>query len=183
MSDFKPNKIGYNSKACMQSLLRVADAMMTESEDTLIRLYKYEIDRNGNGSHVMKESAKSVVRSIVHDVFEEKIHIEAGIDEKMARSMATEYYIRTMVVIHGNMAQGGIHSKPGMSTWKKHVRSFGPSTAQSKYDITQFNQWDVSDHIQENVMKQIEHWFRVMLIRLLEYCRTTNFFSQFITVG
>ena len=49
--------------------------------------------------------------------------------------MATDYYVRTMVVIYGNQAGGKLTSKPGMSTFKKHVRGYGPSTAKTKYDL------------------------------------------------
>lgn len=181
-SDLKLNKIGFNWKSCMDSLIRVADSYMQETEDTLIRLFRYEIDKNGNGSSEMKSAAKKAIHEILHEVTDNKITIEAGFDPELAHSMATDFYVKAMVVFYGNMSEGHIHTKPGAYTWRKHVRDYHLSTAKSRYYIPQFSQRDVSQHIQDNVMKQIEKYFKVMLIRLNEFTKD-GFYEQFITVG
>ena len=163
-------------------MLRAADALMSETSDVLIKLFQKEIDRNGNGSHFMKHDAKSVVHEILHEVAGDHITIEAGFDENMARSMAKDFYVRVMVVIYGNQAEGTIKSKPGRSTFKKHVVGYGLSSAKTTYDIPQFNQDSVAEGIKQNVMNDIEKYFDVMIAKLATLC-DGNFFSQFITVG
>lgn len=183
MSDFTPNKLGFNTNGCMNAIMKMADAYMNQTSDIMITLFKKEIDRNGNGSSDMKRDAKVVVREILHEVAEDHITIEAGFDEAMARSMAVDYYVRTMVVIYGNQAGGALTSKPGMSTFKKHVRGYGPSTAKTKYFLPDgFNQVDASTGIRDNVMKDIEKYFEVMMIKINE-ALTGDFFGQFITGG
>ena len=182
MSDFIPNKLGFDVNGCMTAILRLADSLMSETADIMIILFKKEIDRNGNGSSFMKSDAKKVVREILHDVAADHITIEAGFDEAMARAMAIDFYVRTMVVIHGNQAGGPIHTKPGHSTWKKNVVGYGPSGAKTEYKLPQFDQSDASDGILENVMKDMEKYFTVLLIRLNEML-DGEFYGQFITGG
>lgn len=182
MSDFIPNKLGFDTEGCMKAILLAADAYMKETSDTLILLFKQEIDRNGNGSRFMKADAKKAVHEILHEVADDCITIEAGFDEDLARSMSVDFYVRTMVVIYGNQGSGPIHSKPGMSTWKKNVVGYGPSTAKTKYNLPQFNQLDASKGIQKNVMKQIEKHFRDVVKKLASMF-DGEFFGRFITGG
>lgn len=183
MSDFTPNKLGFNSAGCMRAIMAMADAYMSQTSDILITLFQKEIDRNGNGSKFMRSDAKSMVREILHEVTEDNIKIEAGFDEGTARSMAKDFYVRVMVVIHGNQAGGTLHSKPGMSTFKKNVVGYGKSGAETVYDLPSwFNQPDISGILRDNVMKEIEKYFEVMLIKINESL-TGDFFAQFITGG
>lgn len=183
MSDFTPNKLGFDSRGCVTAILKMADAYMSQTSDILITLFRKEIDRNGNGSSDMKRDAKVVVHEILHEVAEDHITIEAGFDEAMAHSMASDYYVRTMVVIYGNQAGGKLMSKPGRSTFKKHVRGYGPSGAKSVYKLPEgFNQIDASAGIRDNTMKDIEKYFEVMIIKI-NVSLTGEFFGQFITGG
>ena len=183
MSDFTPNKLGFDTNGCMNAILRMADAYMSQTSDILINLFKIEIDRNGNGSSFMKHDAKKVVREILHEVAQDHITIEAGFDENMARGMARDFYVRVMVVIYGNMANGYLWTKPGESTWKKNVTNYGPSGAKSIYMLPdEFDQADASEGIKNNVLKEIEKYFEVMLIKI-DSSLDGNFFGQFITGG
>lgn len=183
MSDFTPNKLGFDSAGCMRAIMMMADAYMKETSDIMITLFQKEIDRNGNGSSDMKGDAKTLVREILHEVAADHITIDAGFDESMAQSMARDFYVRTMVVIHGNQAGGKLTSKPNMSTFKKHVRGYGPSTAKTVYDLPKdFNQEDASKGIRGNVMKEIEKYFEVMIIKI-NAALTGDFFGLFITGG
>lgn len=183
MSDFTPNKLGFDVNGCMNAIMRMADAYMSQTSDILINLFKGEIDKNGNGSEFMRSDAKRAVREILHEVAEDHITIEAGLDEDMARSMAKDFYVRVMVVIHGNQAGGTLESKPGMSTFKKNVMNYGPSGAHTVYKLPSwFNQPDISDILRDNVMKNIEKYFKDMLNNL-DLSLDANFFGQFITGG
>lgn len=183
MSDFTPNKLGFDSAGCMRAIMMMADAYMQETSDIMITLFQKEIDRNGNGSSDMKGDAKTLVREILHEVAADHITIDAGFDESMAQSMARDFYVRTMVVIHGNKAGGKLTSKPNMSTFKKHVRGYGPSTAKTVYKLPNgFNQVDASKGISGNVMKEIKKYFEVMIIKI-NAALTGDFFGQFITGG
>lgn len=183
MSDFTPNKLGFNSAGCMNAIMRMADAYMSETSDILINLFKKEIDRNGNGSSFMRSDAKSVVHEILHEVTQDHIKIEAGFDEAMAAGMAKDFYVRVMVVIHGNQGGGTLTSKPGRSTFKKNVVGYGPSTAKTVYNLPSwFNQPDIAGVLRDNVLKEIEKYFEVMLIKI-DMALTGDFFAQFITGG
>jgi hypothetical protein len=183
MSDFIPNKLGFNAAGCSTAILRAADALMQETVDIMLIIMKKEIDKNGNGSSDMKADAKTMVREILHEVAEDHISVDAGFDEAMANSMARDFYVRVMVVLHGNQAGGVLYSKPGASTFKKHVRGYGPSTAKSVYKLPDgFNQLDASDGILNNTMKEIEKYFEVMIAKLATML-TGDFFGQFITGG
>lgn len=183
MSDFIPNKLRFDSAGCMRAIMAVCDALMSQTSDILINIFKKEIDRNGNGSSDMKADAKRIVHEILHEVAKDHITIEAGFDEEMAHSMASDYYVRTMVVIYGNQAEGKLTSKPGMSTYKKHVRGYGPSTAKTVYKLPAgFNQMDASEGIRDNAMKEIEKYFDVMIAKI-NITLTGEFFGQFITGG
>ena len=183
MSDFTPNKLRFNSAACMQAIMAMADAYMSQTSDIMVTLFKKEIDRNGNGSSFMRSDAKKVVHEILHEVAQDHITIEAGFDEAMAASMAKDFYVRVMVVIHGNQAGGPLTSKPGMHTFKKNVVGYGLSTAETLYPLPpKFNQPDISAPLRDNVMKEIEKYFEVMMIKICESL-SGDFFSQFITGG
>ena len=187
MSDFKPNKLGFDVDRCNDMLIQMADKLMDEQADVMVNLFKRQIDYNGNGDlEYMKDDAKLVVREILHEVARDHITIHAGFDEAMAKSMGIDFYVRTMVVIHGNQGGGPLHEKPGEETWKKYVMNRGmPNPDHRKADNMLpdgFNQYDVSEHIVENVMKDIEKHFRVMLMQLQAMCDSA-FWSQFITGG
>ena len=160
---FTPNKISINTAGATTAILKAAEAYMNQTSDKLIEIMKIQIDTNGNGSKIMRSDAIRAVREISREVAEDHITIEAGFDEAMAASMAKDFYVRTMVVIHGNQAGGPIHTKPGQSTWKKHVIGYGMSGAKSVYDIPQFNQNDVSKKIVDNTMKEVKKYFKEML--------------------
>lgn len=183
MSDFTPNKLGFDTNGCMNAIMRMADAYMSQTSDILINLFKIEIDRNGNGSSFMKNDAKKVIRETLHEVVQDHITIEAGFDEDMARGMARDFYVRVMVVVYGNMANGYLWTKPGESTWKKNVTNYSPSGAKSIYMLPdEFDQADASEGIKNNVLKEIEKYFEVMLIKI-DSSLDGNFFGQFITGG
>ena len=180
-SDLVLYKVGFNAEACINAIIMMADAYMSQLSDELIRIMKQQID-GANGSGRMKGDAKKVVREIVHEVNRNHIHIESGFDEDMAHGMGLDFYVRVMVVVYGNQAGGGIVTKPGSSTWKKNVVGYGPSGAKSVYAIPQFNQGDASEGILQNTMNEIEKLFGHML-EAIEAKLTPAFFEQFITIG
>ena len=184
MIEFVPRKIGFNAAACQNAILRAADALMSETSDILILIMKKYIDKSGNGSEFMKSDAKKMVHEILHEVAADHINIEAGFDEAMAYGMAKDFFVRVMVVIHGNQAGGNITEKPGMPTFKKNVTNYGmpdPDTRTGR-EIPQFDQYDVSEGILENTMKEIQKYFDVMIAKLEGVC-SASFFAGFVTGG
>lgn len=161
--EFTKNQLSINTDACTDAIIRMAEAYMNQTSDKLVEIMKQQIDANGNGSHFMKSDAKKVVHEISRDVARDHITIEAGFDEAMASSMAKDFYVRTMVVIYGNQANGPIWTKPGQSTWKKNVIGYGPSGARTKYPLYRFNQFDFHDKLVDNTMKEVEKYFKDML--------------------
>ena len=182
MADFTPNTLVFDTAGCMTAIMKLCDAYMSHNSDILLNLYKLQIDKNGNGSSFMKSEAKKVVHEILHEVAADHITIQAGFDEAMARSMARDFYVRAMVVLHGNQAGGPLETKPGTATFRKHV--IGPYTSNAKtiYPLPAgFNQGDVSDGIQDNVMKDIEKYFLVMCAQI-NHDLDGDFFGRFLIV-
>ena len=151
--------------------------------DQLILIFKDEISKNGNGSKTMTASAVDAVQEISREVTREWIESEVGIDEEKLRAQSLDTYVRVMTVLHGNNANGGIHSKPGQLTFRKHVASHGISSAKTVYDIPQFN-WpaDVSGYIVENAVGRIKTVFNEA-ISMIAQAVTSDFLESYVTVG
>lgn len=183
MSDFTPNKLGFDTKGCMTAIMRAADAYMSRTSDWLMFIMKKQIDINGVGSKWMKNDAKKMVREISHEVTEDHIKIEAGFDTEMARSMALDFYVRVMTVLFGNQSQGPLKSKPGRKTFRKHVIGPFDSKARTEYFLPDgFNFEGVSEHILNNTMMELEKYFKDML-DVLGMMFSGDFFGSFITGG
>lgn len=181
---FERNPIGFDSAGCMRAIMKMAEAYMNQTADIMMEIMKKHIDRLGNGSKIMKADAKAAVREILREVTSEYINLEIGVDESYARAMSEQFYVRTMVVLHGNQAEGPIHTKPGRSTWKKHVdyRSIN-NYSKTVHPLPQFD-WrlDFSELIVQDTIKDLEKYFRDML-NAIAGALDAEFFAGFITGG
>lgn len=184
MSDFQRIPIGFDTKGCMEAMKRVIEAYMSRLDDIFVELFKQQIDANGHGSKYMKTDAKRVIREIRREVTDDFIESQVGFDEAYARSIATDFYVRVMVVLKGNQGQGKLYSKPGQKTWKKHVTNYSLSRAKTRYELPEgFNQeGDISGKIAENAVEEIEKYFKNTLI-YLDQTFDENFFAMFVTGG
>lgn len=167
---FEPNKVSIDTKGAITAIQKLAEAYMDIVSDRMVEIMRRWVYELGNGSKVMRNDAKAAVREIVHEVTNEYLNYEIGIDEAAARGMSEQFFVRVMVVLHGNQASGPIHAKPGQSTWKKDVNYRSTNVySRTPYPIPQFD-WrvDVSKGVVEMTIKEIEKVFRDMLHDLSE---------------
>lgn len=143
----KFDKAGYMAevKSCINIAL---DQLSGHMHDVICRV----IAQCSEAANVMIIEAQRNVKEISRKVTDDTAEIEVGIDEG-AIAGGEQGYVRVMVVLHGNLAGGPIFTKPGQSTWKKHVTGRGPSSATVEYALPFFEQPDRS----EVMMKSFEH--------------------------
>ena len=179
--EFTKEPITFDGVACSRAIMKIAENYMSETSDKMVAIMRVWVDKLGNGSHIMRADAVAAVREILREVTSEYINIEVGVDEAMAKSMSEEFFIRTMVVLHGNQAGGPIKTKPGQTTWKKNVTYSSVNTySQSVYNIPQFDwRFDVAAGVVEMTMKEIEKYFKDMLSSIEKIC-TAEFFASFL---
>ena len=179
--EFTKNQLTFDSAGCHKAIMMMAEAYMNQTADQMIEIMRRWVDELGNGSSIMRDDAKAAVREILHEVTSEYLNYEIGVDEAMARGMSEQFFIRVMVVLHGNQTGGPIRTKPGQSTWKKDVNYRSKNkTSESSYDIPQFDwRFDVSKGVVEMTIKEIEKYFKDMLSNIEKIC-TADFFASFL---
>lgn len=187
MSDFTPNKLGFDTTNCYSEIMKIADEEMDKTADKLIEIVRDWIRYLGNGTDAMKWAARESIGKIVHDIGRDYIEIGVGVSEatSRARSAADQFYVRAMVVIYGNQGGGPLREKPGQATYKKEVFGYGipdPDTRTGKMLPAGFNQGPVDKYIHDNSMKDIQKHFEDMILNISERC-SAEFFGQFITGG
>lgn len=184
-NDLKMNKLSYNVGGAMSDVKRFVDGALDACADKLVEIFKHEIQRIGNGdSQFMRPDAAKQVRKIVHEVCDDKINFEVGIDEDALKGMSEEIYVRVMVVIHGNMAEGKpLYTKPGQMTYKKYVKdkSMAPEWMDRYALPIEFSQYDKVEYIVRNSMKQIEKYYKDAL-NAIDQWLDGDFWGKFIEV-
>ncbi len=171
MSDFVPNKLSINIASCQAELEKYADHQMEICAEHLMRIMRRQIEENGVGSWFMRNTAIKQVKEILHEVVDGKITIECGIDEAALKGAEEAVYVRTMVVLHGNEAEGKpLKTKPGQDTYGKHVTNKGPSSARTVHNLpASWSFGDVTAGIVENTMKEVKKYFDDMLEAIAEH--------------
>ena len=183
MSDFTPNKLGFNTNGCKEAIRVIVAEEMNRTADIMIEIIKHQIDYLGNGTKAMKWAAKKAIRKILEDTYNNVMTIGVGFDGDYAQSVSFQFYVRALVVLEGNQHDGFLTTKPGKRTFKKEVFNYSMSGAQSVYVLPEgFNQGPVIEYIEENTLKEIEKHFKDMLDNIEARC-SEAFFEQFITGG
>jgi len=132
MSDFIPNKLGFDTKAYMSEFYKCLDIALDRLSRNVIVLMKNEIMANGNGSGVMRKTAADQVKEISRTIKGTEVELVIGIDEDKLGGFNDQVFVRTMVVLHGNVTSGPLMTKPGSKTWTKNVNSMHISPAVNK---------------------------------------------------
>ena len=164
MADFKANNIGFDAARFRRDFL----AMLNSATDTLskkiIELMRNEIMLNGNGSEDMKKTAMQQVREISRKITDHEFELVVGIEEEGLGEFKDQTFTRTMVVLHGNNANGPLMTKPGKMTWRKHVIDYHLSPTENEDGTPRqprtlpesWNQYDVVKPMLDNIMKQVD---------------------------
>ena len=184
---FEKNEIGFNSNDCMAAIRRICDEEMDKTADKLVEIVKNWIKYLGNGTKAMKWAAQQSISKIVHDIGNDSITIGVGVDEinSRARSAADQFYVRAMVVIYGNQGSGPLWTKPGKQTFGKEVFGYSvhvPADHEAHPLPDGFNQGSVEKYIQQNSMKEIEKYFKDMLVAIDTRC-SAAFYQGLMTGG
>ena len=179
MSDFVPNHLSLNINGLMSEINESIDICLDELSYKFQEIIIREIRENGNGSGIMKDEAIRHVKEISRKITNGIIELEVGVDENIGDERAK---IRTVVVLHGNVNSGSLVTKPGESTWRKHVAYRAMSNAKSVYVLHNLMQFDVSGKLLKNSMKQIEKYTKTFLDNVQHAIDLIDF-SEYIIVG
>lgn len=129
-SDFTPNRLGFNSSGYMNEFRRYLDLALDRLSYSVQDIMRREIMNNGNGSRVMRSTACAQVKELERNIDGTEVELIVGIDEDSLGGFTNQTFVRTMVVLHGNVTSGPLMTKPGKLTWKKDVNymSMSPQT-------------------------------------------------------
>ena len=197
MSDFVPNKLGFNSGAYMREFERYLNIALDRLSYNVQEIMKREIMENGNGSKVMRETACGQVHELERVFNGSEVTLTVGIDESKLGGFSDQVFVRTMVVLHGNVTSGPLMTKPGQLTWKKDVSYMSRSPDTNKdgsprkprimpdgfMQFEKVNGFGSLRHMLDNMMgDQLKHIISDFY-NLLEQLINNIDYSQFITGG
>ena len=172
MSDFIPNKIEFDTNAYMKEFSGYLDIALNRLSYSVQDIMKREIMTNGNGSKEMRATACAQVQELEREINNNAVTLVIGIDESKLGGFSDQVFVRTMVVLHGNVAYGPLMTKPGQMTWKKDVSymSMSPPTNKdgsprkprmmpdSFMQFEKVNGFGASRHMLDNIFgKQLNH--------------------------
>ena len=123
MSDFTPNKLKFDTSGYMKEFYVCLDIALNRLSRNVILIMQREIRANGNGSNEMKDTAIQQIKELSRTIKGTEVELVVGIDEDSLGGFTDQVFVRTMVVLHGNVASGPLMTKPGQMTWTKHARS------------------------------------------------------------
>ena len=132
MSDFIPNHLGFNYAAYMKEFFSCVDIALNRLSRGIQDIMRREIMANGNGSAIMRRTACEQVKEISRSINEKEVELVVGIDEDKLGGFTDQTFVRTMVVLHGNVTSGPLMTKPGQMTWNKHVTNMSMSPLLNK---------------------------------------------------
>ena len=197
MSDFTPNKLGFNTNAYMHEFEKYLNIALDRLSFSVQEIMKREIMANGNGSRVMRATACAQVQELERKFDGSEATLVVGIDESKLGGFSDQVFVRTMVVLHGNVAHSPLMTKPGQMTWKKHANYMSLSPAVNKdgsprkpkimpdefMQYEKVNGFGASRHMLDNIMgKQLEHVIKDFY-SLFDQLLNNIDYSQFITEG
>ena len=132
MSDFTPNKLGFDTTGYIAEFERYLDIALDWLSFDVQSIMKNEIMANGNGSKVMRQTACAQVKELSRVINGGNVELSVGVDESSLGGFTSQVFVRTAVVLHGNVAFGPLMTKPGQLTWKKDVSYMSLSPAVNK---------------------------------------------------
>lgn len=168
MSDFIPNKLGFDTAGCTNMINKIFDSCLDELSAKLVQIVMTEIWKNGNGSKVMRLDAAMQVKETKREITNEHILLEAGIDMDKLKGTKEDLFVRVSVVLHGNMNGDSwtwrdarvLYTKPGVETYGKNVtnkRVHVPDGYKRRALPISFSQQNVIGDIVEGVSSNIDN--------------------------
>jgi len=197
MNSYMPNLLGFDTAGFMNEFDKYLNIALDRLSYSVQELMKREIKANGNGSKDMRDTAANQVHEISRKINGDEVELVVGIEEDKLGGFTSQVFVRTAVVLHGNVAWGPLMTKPGRMTWKKNVNymSMSPTTNKdgtpkkpkvmpmSFMQYEKVNGFGSERHMLDNVFNnQVNHviddFYNVLgqLVNNIDY-------SQFITGG
>ena len=121
MGDFVPYKLSFNTNAYMNELEECLKIAVDQLSIRIQELMMREIMTNGNGSGVMKETACKQVKELSRKIDKGVLELVVGIDESSLGGFSSQAFVRTAVVLHGNVTAGPLMAIPNKAAWTKDV--------------------------------------------------------------
>lgn len=178
MSDFTPNKLSFDVNGFMSEFKNCVNIAIDELAGHMHDVLCTVISQCSEAANVMIIETQKNVKEISREIENDHATIEVGVDEGAIKG-GEQAFVRVMVTLHGN---GIIETKPGQSTWKKHVNSKGQSGAKMIYRIPELEQQDHSGlmmlSFEHDMNKHIKDFFNT-LITLLD----TIDYSKYVIVS
>ena len=114
---------------------------------------------NGTGRRKWREEASQAIKEISRQIAEDFVEITVGMDDQLY-SYSEDLFVRIMVAVEGNQANGSLKSKPGQQVYGEEINGKHLSRAKSEYLLpTGFNQTGLPDGIVKNTIAQIKKNF------------------------
>lgn len=195
-NDFIPATLSFDTNRFMKVLVTGINVGLDILSELVQAMLKQEIMTNGNGTKEMRATAAQQVKEISRSVNGTVIELSIGIDESSLGGFTDQTFVRTMVVLHGNVAHGPLMTKPGQMTWVKNVDHMHLSPPTNKdgtprepqimpEGMMQFEKWNgfgPDRQMYSNVFdKQIQIAIRFFDSYMIGFIDSVDM-SQFITV-
>ena len=124
MSDFVPNKLGFDVHGYKNEFNECLDIALNQLSFKVQDLMKREIMTNGNGSDVMRRTAAQQVQELSRKIDDNEVELIIGIDEDSLGGFSSQVFVRTAVVLHGNITSGPLMAIPNKMAWDKDVTNY-----------------------------------------------------------
>ena len=155
------------------------------------RVDSLETAINGNGSDVMRRTAAQQVQELSRKIDDNEVELIIGIDEDSLGGFSSQVFVRTAVVLHGNITSGPLMAIPNKMAWDKDVTNYRVSDrVKTAYmlprGMTQHekvNGFGANSQMLDNIFeKQINHVIDDFYDRLDDLMMSIDY-SKYITGG
>ena len=191
MSDFVPNKLGFDVNGYKNEFNECLDIALNQLSFKVQDLMKREIMTNGNGSGVMRQTAAQQVHELSRKIDGNEVELIIGIDEDSLGGFSSQAFVRTAVVLHGNITSGPLMAVPNKMAWDKNVTNYRVSDrVKTAYmlpkGMTQHERvggFGANSQMLDNIFeKQINHVISDFYERLDDLMMSIDY-SKYITGG
>ena len=125
MSDLQLNHLTFDVNGFMAEFESVLNNLLDQLSIKVQDMMAKEIMANGNGSKEMRDTACQQIKEISRKITATEVELVVGIDEDaLSGSFSDQVFVRTMVVLHGNVTAGPLMAVPNKMAWDKHVRNY-----------------------------------------------------------
>lgn len=187
-NDLKMNHLSYDVAGFDAEFKKILNLALNHLSARVADIFKREINANSEASQPMKNAAIESVREISRKITDAMVELEVGVDEAYARGKGTEFFVKTMASIYGNLklGNGKLFTKPGKQTWRKHVTDYHTNTfSKEAVRLEGFEQKGHSNEMVQGVLSNVmqdTNKYVEDFINMINSYLTENLFGSFIQV-